>query len=158
MLRASDIGNHSPHNVGNENDPLVRRSRWLNDSFPGLLLPDQIWGEAIKASRLWEDWSPTGLVRDPVFCRLLANGLWDNDESSRPTAVVMAMRHSAALLLRLMLHALEQEEKVFSSFPPKIILLIQRDYSTTSWRGSGDRFKRRCGTLSSIGSTWTQRP
>ena len=67
MLRASDIGNHSPHNVGNENDPLVRRSRWLNDSFPGLLLPDQIWGEAIKASRLWEDWSPTGLVRDPVI-------------------------------------------------------------------------------------------
>ena len=48
MLRASDIGNHSPHNVGNENDPLVRRSRWLNDSFPGLLLPDQIWGEAIN--------------------------------------------------------------------------------------------------------------
>ena len=60
MLRASDIRDHSPHNVGNENDPLVRRSRWLNDSFPGLLLPDQIWGEAIKASRLWEEWSPTG--------------------------------------------------------------------------------------------------
>ena len=83
MLRASDIGNHSPHNVGNENDPLVRRSRWLNDSFPGLLLPDQIWGEAIKASRLWEDWSPTGLVQDPVFCRLLANGVWDNDTGDK---------------------------------------------------------------------------
>ena len=91
MLRASDIGNHSPHNVGNENDPLVRRSRWLNDSFPGLLLPDQIWGEAIKASRLWEEWSPTGLVRDPVFCRLLANGVWDSRESGRPAAEVMAM-------------------------------------------------------------------
>ena len=86
MLRASDIGNHSPHNVGNENDPLVRRSRWLNDSFPGLLLPDQIWGEAIKASRLWEEWGPTGVVRDPVFCRLLHNGVWDNDESGRPAA------------------------------------------------------------------------
>ena len=71
MLKASDIGDHSPHNAGNENDPLVRRSCWLNDSFPGLLLPDQIWGEAIKALRLWEEWSPTGLVRDPVFCWLL---------------------------------------------------------------------------------------
>ena len=115
MLRASDIGNHSPHNIGNENDPLVRRSRWLNDSFPGLLLPDQIWGEAIKASRLWEEWSPTGLVWDPVFCRLLHNGVWDNNESGRPAAQVMAMRHSAALSSRLMLRALEQEEKVFSS-------------------------------------------
>ena len=81
MLRASDIGDHSPHNAGNKNDPLVRRSHWLNDSFPGLLLPDQIWGEAIKASRLWEEWSPTGLVRDPVFCRLLHNGVWDSRES-----------------------------------------------------------------------------
>ena len=126
MLRASDIGNHSPHNVGNENDPLVRRSRWLNDSFPGLLLPDQIWGEAIKASRLWEEWGPTGLVRDPVFCRLLQHGVWDNDESNRPTPVVMAMRHSAALSSRLMLRALEQEEKVFSLFPPKVTLLTRR--------------------------------
>ena len=91
MLRASDIGNHSPHNVGNKNDPLVRWSRWLNDSFPGLLLPDQIWGEAIKALRLWEEWSPTSLVRDPVFCRLLHNGVWDSRESGRPVAEVMAM-------------------------------------------------------------------
>ena len=112
MLRASDIGNHSPHNVGNENDPLVRRSRWLNDSFSGLLLPDQIWGEAIKASRLWEEWSPTGLVWDPVFCQLLHNGVWDSRESGQPAAEVMAMRHSAALSSRLMLCALEQEEKV----------------------------------------------
>ena len=116
MLRASNIGDHSPHNAGNENDPMVRRSRWLNDSFPGLLLPDQIWGEAIKASRLWEEWSPTGLVRDPAFCRLLHNGVWDSRESGRPAAEVMAMRHSAALSSRLMLRALEQEEKVLSSF------------------------------------------
>ena len=66
MLRASDIGDHSPHNVGNENDPAVCCSRWLNDSFLGLLLPDQVWGEMIKALRLWEEWSVTGLVRDPV--------------------------------------------------------------------------------------------
>ena len=116
MLRASDIGNHSPHNVRNENDPLVRQSRWLNDSFSGLLLPDQIWGEAIKALRLWEEWSPTGLVRDPVFCRLLQNRVWDSRELGQPAAEVMAMRHSAALSLRLMLQALEQEEKVLSSF------------------------------------------
>ena len=116
MLRASDIGNHSPHNVGNKNDPVVRRSRWLNNSFPGLLLPDQIWGEAIKASRLWEEWSPTGLVRDPVFCWLLQNGVWDSRESGWLAAEVMAMRHSAALSSRLMLRALEQEEKVLSSF------------------------------------------
>ena len=86
MLRASNIGDHSPHNVGNENDLMVRRSRWLNDSFPGLLLPDQIWGEAIKASRLWEEWSLTGLVQDPVFCCLLHNGVWDSRESGRPAA------------------------------------------------------------------------
>ena len=116
MLRASDIGNHSPHSVGNENDLLVRRSRWLNDSFPGLLLPDQIWGEAIKVLRLWEEWSLTGLVRDPVFCRLLHNGVWDSRESGRPAAEVMAMWHSAALSSRLMLRTLEQEEKVLSSF------------------------------------------
>ena len=97
MLRASDIGDHSLHNVGNETDLMVRQSRWLNDSFPGLLLPDQIWGEAIKASRLWEEWSPTGLVRDPVFYRLLHNGVWDSRESGRPATEVTAVRHSAAL-------------------------------------------------------------
>ena len=123
MLRASNIRDHSPHNVGNKNDPMICRSCWLNDSFPGLLLPDQIWGEAIKASRLWEEWSPTGLVRDPVFCRLLHNGVWDSRESGRPAAEVMAMRHSAALSSRLMLRALEQEEKVLSSFLLKSILL-----------------------------------
>ena len=158
MLRVSDIGDHSPHNVGNENDPMVRRSRWLNDSFPGLLLPDQIWGETIKASRLWEEWSLTGLVWDPVFCWLLHNSVWDSRELGRPAAEVMAMRHSAALLSRLMLCALEQEEKVFSLFPPKIILLIRRDHSTTSWRGSGGCSRRKCGTLSSTGSMWTRRP
>ena len=158
MLRASNIGDHSPHNAGNENDPMVHRSCWLNNSFPGLLLPDQIWGEAIKASRLWEEWSPTGLVQDPVFCRLLHNGVWDSHESGRPATEVMAMRHSAALSSRLMLHALEQEEKVFSLFPPKIILLTQRDFSMTSWRGSRGRSRRKCGTLSLIGSTRTRRP
>ena len=112
MLRASDIGDHSPHNISNESDLVVHRARWLNNSFPGLLLPDQIWGEAIKASRLWEEWSPTGLVQDLVFCRLLHNGVWDSRESGRPAAEVTAMRHSAAILSRLMLRALEQEEKV----------------------------------------------
>ena len=105
---------------------MVRRSRWLNDSFPELLLPDQIWGEAIKALRLWEEWSPTGLVRDPAFCRLLHNRVWDSRESGWPAAEVMAMRHSTALSLRLMLCALEQEEKVFSSCPPKVTLLTRR--------------------------------
>ena len=136
---------------------MVRRSHWLNDSFPGLLLPDQIWGEAIKASRLWEEWSPTGLVRDLVFCWLLHNGVWDSRESGRPAAEVMAMRHSAALSSRLMLRALEQEEKVFSSCSSKTTLLTQRLYSTTSWRGSGGCSRRKCGTLSSIGWTRTWR-
>ena len=135
MLRASDISNHSPHNIGNENDPLVRRSRWLNDSFPGLLLPDQIWGEAIKASRLWEEWGPTGVVRDPVFCRLLANRVWDSDESNRPNTVVMAMRHSATLSSRLMLRALEQEEKVFSS-------CSSEDYSSDTRELQHDKLER----------------
>ena len=112
MLRASDIGDHSPHNVSNENDPMVRCSRWLNDSFLGLLLPDQVWGEAIKASRLWEEWSPTGLVRDPVFCRLLHNRVWDSRETGRLAAEVLSMRYSAAISSQLMLRALEQEEKV----------------------------------------------
>ena len=158
MLRASDIGNHSPHNVGNENDPLVRRSRWLNDSFPGLLLPDQIWGEAIKVSRLWEEWGPTGVVRDPVFCRLLHNGVWDSRESGRPAAEVMAMRHSAALSSRLMLRALEQEEKVFSSCSFEGYPSDSKSFSTTSWSGNGDRSRRRCGIPSWIGSTPTRRP
>ena len=158
MLRASDIGNHSPHNVGNEDDPLVRRSRWLNDSFPGLLLPDQIWGEAIKVSRLWEEWSPTGLVRDLVFCRLLHSGVWDSRESGRPAAEVIAMRHSAALSSRLMLRALEQEEKVLSSFLVTNSHLIRRVNSTTSWSESGGLSRRRCGIPSWIGSTPTRRP
>jgi len=66
MLRASDIGDHSPHAVGNANDPAVRRIRWLNDSFPDLLFPDRVWGEAIKASRLWEEWA---LGADPYLPR-----------------------------------------------------------------------------------------
>ena len=153
MLRASDIGDHSPHNIGNETDLMVRQSRWLNDSFPGLLLPDQIWGEAIKVLRLWEEWSPTGLVRDLVFCWLLYNRVWDSRESGRPATEVTAMRHSAALSSRLMLCALEQEEKVNLWVIQRLLFLTQRLLSTTSWRGSGDRSRRRCRTLSSIGST-----
>ena len=112
MLRASDIGDHSPHNVSNENDLLVHHSCWLNDSFPGLLLPDQVWGEAIKALRLWEEWSLTGLVWDPVFCQLLHNGVWDSRKMGRPAAEVMAIRYSTTISSWLMLRALEQEEKV----------------------------------------------
>ena len=151
MLRASDIGDHSPHNVGNENDPMVHRSRWLNDSFPGLLLPDQVWGEAIKASRLWEEWSLTGLVRDLVFCHLLHNGVWDSRETGRPAAEVSSIRYSAAISSRLMLCALEQEEKVS-------LQVIQRLHSMTSWRGNGGGSRRRCGIPSSTGSMRTQRP
>ena len=158
MLQASDIGDHSPHNVGNENDPMVRQSRWLNDSFLGLPLPDQIWGEAIKALRLWEEWSPTGLVQDPVFCHLLHNGVWDSRESGRPAAEVTAMRHSAALSSRLMLRALEQEEKVSLWVIQRLFFLTRRLHSTTSWRGSGGGSRGRCGTLSSIGSMRTWRP
>ena len=157
MLRVSDIGDHS-HNVGNENDPVVRRSRWLNNSFPGLLLPDQIWGEAIKALRLWEEWSPTSLVQDPVFCRLLHNGVWDSCESGRPAAEVTVMRHSANISSRLMLCALEQEEKVSLQVIQRLLFLTRRLHSTTSWRGSGGHSRRRCGTLSSTGLTWTRRP
>ena len=112
MLRASDIGDHSPHAVGNANDPAVRRYRWLNDSFPDLLFPDRIWGESIKASRLWEEWGPTGRVRDPVFTRLLANGVWDSNEGRRSSAEIESMRYTAALASRLMLRGLEQETKV----------------------------------------------
>ena len=147
MLRASDIRDHSLHNIGNENDLVVRRSRWLNDSFPGLLLPDQIWGEAIKASRLWEEWSPTGLVWDPVFCLLLHNGVWYSRESGRPATEVTVMRHSAAISSRLMLRALEQEEKVSLRVIRRLPILTQRLHSTTSWRGNRGRSRRRCGTL-----------
>ena len=112
MLRVSDIGDHSPHNISNENNPMVRRSHWLNDSFLRLLLPDQVWGEAIKVSRLWEEWILTGLVQDPVFCRLLHNGVWDSHKMGRPATEVLSMRYSAAISSRLMLCALEQEEKV----------------------------------------------
>ena len=112
MLRASDIGDHSPHAVGNANDPTVCRIRWLNDSFPDLLFPDHVWGEAIKASRLWEEWGPTGLVRDPVFTRLLNNGVWDSCEGGRLMAEIESMRYTAALASRLMLRGLEQEMKV----------------------------------------------
>jgi len=108
----SDIGDHSPHAVGNANDPAVCRIRWLNDSFPDLLFPDRIWGEAIKASRLWEEWGPTGLVRDPVFTRLLNNGVWDSREGGRSMAEIESMRYTAALASRLMLRGLEQETKV----------------------------------------------
>jgi len=100
------------HAVGNANDPAVRRIRWLNDSFPDLLFPDRVWGEAIKASRLWEEWGPTGRVRDPVFTRLLANGVWDSNEGRRSTAEIESMRYTAALASRLMLRGLEQETKV----------------------------------------------
>ena len=114
MLRASDIGDHSPHNVGNENDPAVCHIRWLNDSFPGLFLLDQVWGEAIKVSRLWKEWSPTGLVRDPVFCHLLHNGVWDSCETGRPAAEVLSMRYSAAISSQLILRC--QEFRLFKPF------------------------------------------
>ena len=158
MLRASDIGDHSPHNVSNKNDPAVRHAWWLNDSFLGLLLPDQVWGEPIKASRLWEEWSPTGLVWDPVFCWLLHNGVWDSRESGRPLAEVMLMRYSAAISSRLMLHGLEQEERVSSvQVIRRLLLLTRRLHSTTSWRGIGGS-SRTCGTPSLTGSMRTRRP
>jgi len=97
MLQASDIGDHSPHAVGNANDPAIRRHCWLNDSFLDLLFPDRVWGESIKASRLWEEWGLTKLVRDPVFTRLLANGVWDSREGGRSMAEIKSMRYTAAL-------------------------------------------------------------
>ena len=90
---------------------MVRRARWLNDSFLGLLLPDQVWGEVIKVSRLWEEWSLTGLVQDLVFCQLLHNGVWDSCKTGRPAAEVLSMRYSAAISSRLMLRALDTGDK-----------------------------------------------
>jgi len=112
MTRASDIGDHSPHCVGNENDPAIRRFRWLGDSFPDLTFSDRLWGEAIKVSRLWEEWGPTGLVRDVPFTRLLAMGVWDSNEGRRSHAEIKSIRYTAAIGSRLMLRALEQEDKV----------------------------------------------
>jgi len=132
MLRASDIGDHSPHAVGNANDPAIRRIRWLNDSFPDLLFPDRVWGEAIKASRLWEEWGPTGLVRDPVFTRLLNNGVWDSREGGRSMAEIESMRYTAAMGSRLMLRALELEDKVSSL---QVIRVTSFNHETTARQG-----------------------
>ena len=112
MLRASDIGDHFPHAVRNANDPAVRHIHWLNNSFLDLLFKDHIWGESIKASHLWQEWGPTGVVRDPVFTRLLSNGLWDSRENGRSPVEVESMRYTACLSSRLMLRALELEDKV----------------------------------------------
>jgi len=88
MTRASNIGDHSPHHIGNENDAAVRRHHWLSDSFPDLTGTDRLWAEAIKASCLWEEWGPTGLVRDVPFTRLLAMGIWDSNEGGRSYAEI----------------------------------------------------------------------
>jgi len=112
MTRASDIGDHSPHHVGNENDPAVRRHRWLSDSFPDLTGTDRLWAEVIKTSRLWEEWGPTGRIRDVPFSRLLMMGVWDSNEGRRSSAEIESMRYTAAMGSRLMLRALEQETKV----------------------------------------------
>ena len=112
MTRASNIGDHSPHYIGNESDTAVRRHRWLSDSFPDLTCTDCLWAEAIKVSHLWEEWGPTGLVRDVPFTRLLAMGIWDSNEGGRSHVEIKSMRYMAAIGSCLMLRALEQEDKV----------------------------------------------
>ena len=74
---ASDIGDHSPHCIGAENDPTVCRYNWMADSFPNLIRSDHIWAEAIRTSHLWNEWGPLGEVRDIPFLYLIATGVWD---------------------------------------------------------------------------------
>ena len=80
MTRASDIGDHSPHHIGAENDPTVRRYNWMADSFPDLICSDCIWAEVIWTSCLWNEWGLSSEVWDILFLCLIATGVWDQRE------------------------------------------------------------------------------
>ena len=115
MTRASNIGEHSPHCIGAENDPAVRRYNWRADSFPDLTQSDCIWAEAIQTSCLWNEWGPSGEVQDVLFLCLIATGVWDSQEEGRQLNVeIKTMRYAVAIGGCLMMRALEQDYKVGS--------------------------------------------
>ena len=73
-----------------------------------------VWAEAIRNSKIWAEWGPTGATRDVPFMRLLGMGIWDwKDETvSRNNSEIRSFRHAGAIGARLMLRAMEEEEKV----------------------------------------------
>ena len=82
MTRASDIREHSPHCIGAENDAAACQHNWLGDSFPNLIQSDHIWVETICTSHLWNEWGPSGRIRDVPFLQLLATNTWDSNEEA----------------------------------------------------------------------------
>ena len=106
-------------------DPTIRHLNWLGDSFPDLTCTDRLWGEAIRCSHLWNEWGPSGKIKDVPFLYFLAMGVWDGNEGVRRSyAEIEPICHSTAIGCRLMLRALEQEDKVGSSLLGPLLELI----------------------------------
>ena len=114
MVRASNSGVNNPHESVARGDEQVRRAQWWGDSFADLSYDDRLWAEAIRNSRIWAEWGPTGATRDVPFMRLLGMGVWDwKDETvSWNNSKIRSFRHAGAIGARLMLRAMEEEEKV----------------------------------------------
>jgi len=117
MVRASNSGVNNPHESIAQGDEQLRRSQWWGDSFADLSYDDRLWAEAIRNSRIWAKWGPTGATRDIPFMRLLGMGVWDwKDETvSRNNSEIRSFHHAGAIGAWLMLHAMEEEEKVILS-------------------------------------------
>jgi len=115
MVRASNSGPNNPHESVAQGDEQVRRAQWWGDSFADLSHEDRLWAEAIRNSKIWAEWGPTGATRDVPFMRLLGMAIWDwkEDSPSRNNAELRCFRHAGAIGARLMLRAMEEEEKVF---------------------------------------------
>ena len=138
MVRASNSGVNNPHESVAQGDEQVQRAQWWGDLFADLSYDDCLWAEAICNSRIWAEWGPTGATRDVPFMCLLGMGVWDwKDETvSRNNSEIRSFRHTGAIGARLMLRAMEEEEKVILSISSFCGRRLMRIYSGTVSSGN----------------------
>ena len=68
---------------------------------------------AIRTSRLWNEWGPSGEVQDVPFLRLIATRVWNSREEGQWLNIeIETIYYTVAIGGHLMMRALEQESKV----------------------------------------------
>ena len=102
--------------AGEENvSPDDRERRWYKDSFPELHNDDALWAYMIRVSEELDlnDFLTSDRINDKVLRRLLKMGVWDwTGDHQVLNQTVPAMRHSTAMVSRVLVRLLNLEKKV----------------------------------------------
>ena len=88
------------------------RLAWQNDTFPELHAEDMLWAHTSRVSSELD--GLRGRMRDNVLFHLMKAGTfdWTAPEDKRPAQATLAMRHSTAMVSRLVSWLRDEERKV----------------------------------------------